>query len=81
MIILCCNTVIGIVQEIKAKKTIDKLSIVTAPTATVIREAVTKEIQVKDLVLDDLVKFKNGKQISADCKILEGEIEVNESHL
>ena len=81
LIILCCNTVIGIVQEIKAKKTIDKLSIVTAPTATVIREAITKEIQVKDLVLDDLVKFKNGKQISADCKILQGDIEVNESLL
>ena len=81
MIILACNTVIGIVQEIKAKKTIDKLSIVTAPTTTVIREAVTKEVQVKELVLDDIVKFKNGKQISADCIILDGEIEVNESLL
>ena len=81
LIILLCNTVIGIVQEIKAKKTIDKLSIVTAPTATVIREAVTKEVQVKDLVLDDIVKFKNGKQISADCIILQGDIEVNESLL
>ena len=81
MIILLCNTVIGIVQEIKAKKTIDKLSIVTAPTATVIREAITKEIQVKELVLDDIVRFKNGKQISADCIILNGEIEVNESLL
>ena len=81
LIILLCNTVIGIVQEIKAKKTIDKLSIVTAPTTTVIRDAVTKEIQVKQLVLDDIVKFKNGKQISADCIILKGEIEVNESLL
>ena len=81
LIILLCNTVIGIVQEIKAKKTIDKLSIVTAPTATVIREAITKEVQVKELVLDDIVKFKNGKQISADCIVLKGDIEVNESLL
>ena len=81
MIILLCNTVIGIVQEIKAKKTIDKLSIVTAPTTTVVRDGLTREIQVKELVLDDIVKFKNGKQISADCIILEGEIEVNESLL
>ena len=68
LIILCCNTVIGIVQEIKSKKTIDKLSIVTAPTATVIREAITKEIQVKDLVLDDLVKNFEA-EIYFDCYV------------
>ena len=81
MAILLCNTIIGIVQEIKAKKTIDKLSIVTAPTSTVIRDGITKEVQVKELVLDDIVKFKTGKQISADCIIVEGEIDVNESLL
>ena len=81
MLILVCNTVIGIVQEIKAKKTIDKLSIVTAPTATVVRDSLTREVQVKELVLDDIVKFKNGKQISADCIIISGDIEVNESLL
>ena len=81
MAILLCNTVIGIVQEIKAKKTIDKLSIVTAPTTTVIRDSLTRELPVKELVLDDIVKFKNGKQISADCIVIEGEIEVNESLL
>ncbi len=81
LFILVCNTIISIYQEIKAKKTIDKLSIVTAPTATVIRNSVTKEIATKELVLDDIVKFKNGKQISADCQILDGEIDVNESLL
>ena len=81
MVILVCNTVIGIVQEIKAKKTIDKLSIVTAPTTTVIRDSLTRELPVKELVLDDIVKFKNGKQISADCIVIDGEIEVNESLL
>lgn len=81
LFILVCNTVIGIVQEIKAKKTIDKLSIVTAPTATVIRNSLTKEIATKELVLDDIIKFKNGKQIAADCIIIDGEIDVNESLL
>lgn len=81
LFILVINTVIGIVQEIKAKKTIDKLSIVTAPTATVVREGSTKEIQVSDIVLDDIIKLKNGKQISADCEIIDGTIEVNESLL
>ena len=81
MAILICNTVIGIVQEIKAKNTIDKLSIVTAPTTTVVRDSLTRELPVKELVLDDIVKFKNGKQISADCIVIDGEIEVNESLL
>ena len=81
MLILVCNTVIGIVQEIKAKKTIDRLSIVTAPTATVVRDGLTNEIKVEELVLDDIIKLKTGKQISADCVVVDGEIEVNESLL
>lgn len=71
-LILVLNTAIGIYQEIKAKHTIDKLTIVTAPTSTVIRNGVNKEIAVKDLVLDDIIILKNGKQISVDCIIKEG---------
>ncbi len=81
VLILVLNTTIGIYQEIRAKRTIDKMTIVTAPTATVIREGVTKEISVKDLVLDDITILKNGKQISVDCIIKEGTIEVNEALL
>lgn len=80
-LILVLNTAIGIYQEIKAKHTIDKLTIVTAPTSTVIRNGVNKEIAVKDLVLDDIIILKNGKQISVDCIIKEGTIEVNEALL
>lgn len=81
LLIITLNTIIGIIQELKAKKTIDKLTIVTAPTATVIRQALIREIPVNELVLDDLIRFKNGKQISADCIIMDGNIEVNESLL
>ena len=81
MLILGCNTVIGIVQEIKAKKIIDKLSIVTTPTAIVVREGLQSEIKIQDLVLDDIIKLKSGKQISADCIVVDGDIEVNESLL
>ena len=81
LVILIVNTTIGIYQEIKAKHTIDRLTIVTAPTATVIRDGVSKEIVVKELVLDDIVVLKNGKQISADCIVKEGFIEVNEALL
>jgi len=79
--ILTVNTFISIFQEINAKKTIDKLSIVTAPTSTVIRESIASDIPVTNIVLDDIVKLKNGKQISADCEIVDGTIEVNESLL
>ena len=64
---LLINIIIGIVQEIKAKKTIDKLSIVTAPTATVIRDALTREVPVKELVLDEIPPidlFKNPEFIA-----------------
>ncbi len=80
-LILVLNTSIGIYQEIKAKHTIDKLTIVTAPTSTVIRDGVNKEIPVKDLVLDDIIVLKNGKQISVDCIVKDGNIEVNEALL
>lgn len=81
MIIITANIVIGIVQEIRAKKTIEKISLVSAPTATVLREGYKREIPVDDVVLDDIIYFSTGKQICADCKVVEGEVEANESLL
>lgn len=81
MIVIIANMIIGIVQEIKAKKTIEKISLVTAPTAIIIRDSVQQEIEVKDVVLDDIIIFNLGKQICADSIILDGEVEVNESLL
>lgn len=81
LIILFANMFIGIFQEIKAKKTIEKISLVTAPSASVIRDGVKREIPVEDLVLDDIILFSLGKQICADCDIIDGEVEVNESLL
>lgn len=81
MVVFVLNIAIGIFQEIKAKKTIDKLTIVTAPTATVRRNGLTKEIPSEELVLDDIMLLKNGKQICVDAIIVEGSIEVNEALL
>lgn len=81
MVVFTFNIIIGIYQEIRAKKTIDKLTIVTAPTATVRRNGLTKEIPSEELVLDDIMLLKNGKQISVDAIIVEGSIEVNEALL
>ena len=81
MVIIIANTAIGIVQEIRAKKTMEKISLVTAPTALVVREGKKYEIPVREIVLDDIVIFSLGKQISADCTVVSGEVEVNESLL
>ncbi len=81
VVIVSVNTVIGIVLEIKSKMTIDRLKLVTAPTAIVVRDGFTKAIPVRDVVLDDIIYLESGKQIGADSVIVKGECEVNESML
>ena len=79
-VILCvCNTLIGIVQELRAKHTMDKLSLISAPKVRVIRNGEEKEIAVKDVVMDDVTILQAGHQICADSVVVEGSIEVNES--
>lgn len=79
--IILINTVIGIIQEIRAKKTIDKLAILTESKTVVLREGKKWSISTEKLVLDDLIFLKTGDQIPADVKVLEGTVEVNESLL
>ena len=79
--IIIINTLIGIAQEIRAKKTIDKLAILTARKSVVIREGQKWTVPTKELVLDDVVCLKTGDQVPADARILEGSLEVNESLL
>lgn len=77
--VVIANTIIGIIQEIKAKKTIDRLSLLQAPIGIVFRDGLEQEIDVQDIVLNDVLILKPGRQISADCIVLEGSIEVDES--
>ena len=79
--VVIANLIIGIVQEIKAKKTVEKMALMSAPTATVIRNGVKLEVAVNEVVLDDIIFFTPGKQICTDSIILEGTVEVNESLL
>ena len=81
MVIVTLNVVIGIVQEIRAKITIDKLSILSSPTCKVLRNGSMQEIGVEDIVIDDIVILESGKQISSDSIVVDGSIEVNESLL
>ncbi|MGM9604095.1 MAG: HAD-IC family P-type ATPase, partial [Faecousia sp.] len=75
------NLLIGIVQEIRAKKVLDQLTMLNAPKALAVREGKQTEIPAEELVLDDIVLFRSGDQICADAVVLEGSAAVNESLL
>lgn len=79
--VMIVNTVIGIVQEIRAKKTIDELAIMTVSKIGVIRNGSETNISVETLVQDDIIRLKTGDQIPADAVVVEGSLEVNESLL
>ena len=73
------NCLIGIIQELAAKKTIDNLSLLHAPKAKALRNGEEREIALKDIVLDDILTLSAGNEIAADSVVLEGAIEVNEA--
>ncbi len=79
LVVVFVNTAIGIFQEIKAKKTLEKLTLVSAPLAKVIRDGKELCVNSRELVLDDIVIFEAGNQICADAILCDGEISVNES--
>lgn len=79
--IIIGNTVIEIVQEIRAKKTLEKMSLLNAPHADVIRNGSVKQISTDELVKDDVILLTAGKQICADAVVISGNIQVNESLL
>lgn len=79
MPIVIINIVIGIIQEVRAKRVIDKLTVLSQPHTRVLREGTVQQISTSDLVLDDLVLLGAGNQIPADAVILEGQVHVNES--
>lgn len=81
IIVILANTTIAIIQEIKAKITVEKLSYVTAPKVVVIRDGKSEKIIASKLCLDDVIKMSTGNQIPVDCIIKQGNIEVNESML
>ncbi|WP_310603365.1 cation-translocating P-type ATPase [Anaerosporobacter sp.] len=81
VLIVATNVMIGIVQEIHAKKMVENLSLLGATKTKVVRDGKTQEISVEDLVLDDIALLRLGDQICADGVVVQGEIEVNEALL
>ncbi|HBR08402.1 MAG TPA: ATPase P [Clostridiales bacterium] len=77
--IIFANTAIGITQELRAKRTLDKLILITAPKGRVIRDGAEQKLLTSQLVRDDVVILSAGSQINADAIVLEGECSVNES--
>lgn len=77
--VIFSNTIIGSFQGIRAKRTIDKLSLISAPKVTVLRDSALQTIAVSEIVLDDVMHLSNGQQICADAIVCDGEVEVNES--
>jgi cation-transporting ATPase E len=81
-VILVVNTAIGIVQELRAKRTLDRLAILTAPTATVVRDGSSRAVPAVDVVQDELVEFSAGDQVVVDGEVLTSDsLEVDESLL
>ena len=79
LILIVFNTLVGIVQELRAKRTMDRLALLSAPKAFVLRDGDLQEIAIEQIVLDDVMELAAGRQVCADSVIVEGRCEVNES--
>lgn len=79
--IIIVNVLIGIIQELHAKKLVDELSLLMIPSVQVMRHGEQQQIHVDDIVMDDIMMLESGKQIVCDAHVIQGVVEVNESLL
>ncbi|MCH5298214.1 MAG: HAD-IC family P-type ATPase [Ruminococcus sp.] len=79
--VVLCNTIVGIIQEIRSKRAVDKLSIVVSSNVDVVRSGEIESISIDDIVLDDIIILRSGVQIPCDCEIVDGFCYANESLL
>ena len=80
--VIIANSIIGVVQELRAKRVLDRLSVVSAPKAHVVRDGEVRELRVHELVLDDVVELRAGAQVVADGTVLTHDnLEIDESLL
>ena len=77
--IIVINTLIGIIQELRTKRVLDRLTLLNAPKTKVIRDGKESEVDSQTLVKGDLCRFKSGNQICADAVVVDGIVRVNES--
>jgi cation-transporting ATPase E len=80
--VIIVNTLIGVIQEIKAKRTLEKLSVISEAHAKVVRDGKIKEVSIEDIVLDDVIYLETGMQMLADAKVVQSNgLEIDESML
>lgn len=79
--VVVCNTAIGIIQEIRSKRSVDKLSILVSKKVKAIRNSKEIEIPIEEIVIDDIIFLKRGSQVPSDCIVIDGECYANESLL
>ena len=79
--LVIANSLIGIVQELRAKQILNKMSLLNAPHAVVLRNGVRQKVNAEELVQDDVILLSAGDQICADAEVLQGSVQVNEALL
>ncbi len=79
--VVVLNSIIGIVQEIRSKKSVDTLTILTESKLDVLRDGKTVHLSKDELVLDDVIVLSRGNQVPADCVLVQGACKANESLL
>ncbi len=79
--VISTNIIVGIVQEIRAKRTLDRIALLTRPTATVVRDSTASQVPPDDLVLGDLLELRAGDQVVLDGRVASGSVGLDESQL
>jgi cation-transporting P-type ATPase E len=80
--VIVANALIGIIQELRAKRTLDQLAVLSAPKALIVRDGEVRELGVDEIVLDDVIDLRPGRQVVADGEVLRREsLEIDESLL
>lgn len=79
--VIICNIIIGIVQEVRSKIIVDRLSLLVSSKVKVRRNGKIKELKINQIVLDDIIELSNGNEVIVDSIIVSGEVEVNEANL
>ena len=79
LLVAVINTVVGTVQEVRAKRTLDRLALLNAPTARARRDGELTNLSIEELVVDDIIELKTGDQVAADSVVASGRAEVDES--
>jgi cation-transporting ATPase E len=79
LLVAVINTVVGTVQEVRAKRTLDRLALLNAPTARARRDGQLANLPIEQLVVDDIVELRSGDQVAADSVVASGRAEVDES--